>query len=395
MGLNNVHVWSDGETITHDDLNSISNGVAEALGSGGLVGGGGISWPLVAQGNIDMNGYGILNADLAYGVKHVNVDNPLQTVLTNAISGDVIMLDPGNTTTITAKDIQVSGKSHITIVGFGESTSVSVATDCATAGIIVDTLCTDIVFSGIHFIAGTTGKPAIAMADGNRNKAVACTFGTPYGVVVGTTSSISLCGVDDCLFDACTVGLVVNGAEDSSFSNNRFNNCATAAIFPGDGDNSFSQCNILDNIVSGNSSGVGFVGSWTGTQDVTRGQCTFSGNKMSGLSGKSIDLSGYYENIYSNNIVGTDSTIEGKECVIEGNISHSTVAFDLEDCKVCNNIFEGAVTGSGSGNTVNGNTMVAAFTIDTWIDVFIGNTLLGTVTETAKPTGSYGLNVGW
>jgi hypothetical protein len=119
MALESVSLRSDGEVPSADELNELLIALRAIFNAGGIP----LSafpWPLTADGNLDMNGYDILNVTSVNGVINVNVANPLSAAISaaNAVGNTLIVIDPGYKATTGSAGLTISGDG-ITIIGRG------------------------------------------------------------------------------------------------------------------------------------------------------------------------------------------------------------------------------------------------------------------------------------
>lgn len=397
MPLNNIKVWSDGEVITHDDLNSIGEAVSQTL-SGGSIAPTQLAWPFVAQGDIDMNGYTIRNLESLSGVIHVNDEKTLLTAINAATSGSVIVVDPAASAVATAADIEISGKSNLTIIGYGTSVEVAVGSGVTNYGLKVANNCNGVHIVNLRFTGGTTGKPAVYIEGGSDNKCYSCKYDTPIGLLIGSLSTVpSGFVLDKSVFDGCDIGVKVNAVITSDLSGNTFDTCTLGMKLPDTTDGAaFSLTNIKDNKFDGCTDGI--QGLYTGSASVNWGQSEISGNKFVSVSGKGLDVLGYYQMVIDNNVSQAAVAVGGNQCAIADNVFYGTTALTITDCIVKDNVLWGAVSNvsSGTGNSFDDNRVQAAFTLSgTWIKNMRDNEFVGGITYSAYPTGVYGGNTGY
>jgi hypothetical protein len=370
MGINNIHVWEDGEVITHTDLNSIALGISQELESGmGAVGGGsGVAWPLVAQGDLNMNGFDIIDFTASAGVIHVNSENNLAAALASAITGSVLVLDPGEISAVTASDIPIiSGVSNITIIGYGKATNVVVGGAMSRAGITFDDTCSDITLYNVYFSGGTTGKPAV-LFDGTSNaKSIRCVYNTPIGVVLGQTEACAGADVSKNDFNNCEIGVRAYGIEDSSISDNTFTTCDETIKLPGTAENGMRGCRILNNRAIAATGALGISGVYVGASATSYSHNTISGNTQQGSTGLFINLQGYTSNVVNGNLSDDGS---------------ATVTGYLN--QITNNVFGSMTESAGTGNELRENTVIGNTVITSHYSVVTGNTF-GSVTITSYP----------
>jgi len=257
MGLETVHSWADGEVIEADDLNSIKAGVSQELLSGSIPASK-LVWPLIAQGNIDLNGYSLKNFSSFLGAIHVNDEKTLATAIAEAGNGSVIVIDTGTVNPIAMSNITISGKNHISIIGNGSAT-ITVGNAVTDAGLTIASDCSNITIHGINFTGGTVAKPAILIAGASKTRILNCSFETYVGLTVSTSVSTAIdSAVFGCKFDACSTAINIYASKFSTFSSNSFSNCTVGIHLPGDTEGEFAY-NYVDNNVFRNISASGCI----------------------------------------------------------------------------------------------------------------------------------------
>lgn len=403
MPLNNIHVWVDDEVITHDDLNSIGEAVSQTTG-GGAIAPTQLTWPLVAQGDIDMNGYTIRNLDALSGVIHVNDEKTLAAAIAEAIDGSVIVIDPNPASPPTATDISISGFTDLVICGYG-STPVTVGGSVTTAGITIADDCDRVRIFGLKFTGGTTGKPAVLLDGGGDNRVTECTFTTPIGVTIGSTSNTAEdCRVTANTFNGCTTGIRMYNLKMCNVMANKFISCTRGIHLPGDSDGGTFQYNSI----SGNSfrdvlADGAIYGLWTGSRTSIRGLNRFEANIIEyHASNASFNVSGYHTNTYIGNHCGGPATFKGDYSEITDNIfagplavtGYSTAPSIMDGNRVYG-AFDTPDAGTDQLFLLN-NKFFSAITLGSKLAWWCGNIFFGgqTITTGGTYTGytSYGLS---
>jgi len=412
MGLNSIHTWVDDEVITHQDLNSIKDGVDQELGGGsGTITPSMMTWPLVAQGDIDLNGNDIFNFGSFLGVVHANDETPLSGLFASIADGTVIVLDPGVSNAHSVSDISLVNKHNITIIGFGDSTPVAVGTSCSVAGLSIDSACTGIHISNMRFTGGTSGKPAVLLNGSDNAEINECSFYTDIGVQVGTSGSAAYdCMVSRCKFDGCTTGIDIRSSRDSSLDHNVFDGCTAGISLATSGVamnfNNF-EANLFDNCVQA------IVGNYASAASANWGYNSYENNKVYNCSSNALNITGYYRDTVTTNTTEDPVNIGGTECTFSNNIFGSTMNLTATDCifdnnRVCgaaalavsscslntNKFLVSTIFGTGSLNDLFGNlvTNPGAFDLGNKFHNAIGNRFTSGISYPSYPTGQFGLN---
>jgi hypothetical protein len=359
MPLNNIHVWVDDEVITHDDLNSVGEAVSQATSTGAILPTQ-LVWPFVAQGDIDLNGFSIRNMDALSGFIHVNDSLTLADAVAAATTGTVIVIDPDAVSPATATDILITGKSDVTIFGYGGA-RISVGSACATAGITISNSCTNVKIIGIKFTGGTAGKPAVNIDGSVNSKVQNCWFETILGCVIGSAASNTVTAEISGNYFTGTPGntaIRVKSMQLSKIIHNTFVDNESAIVLPGDGDGSVCNYNVISHNVFQYFT-FGISSDWSGVVDGSRGYNTISDNIFFVASGvDAIAMYGYYRDKYSDNQFNGTVTISGDYNRITDNTCVNNLVVN------------------GAFNVVKDNAVYGSFTITTASAVSLGKTMV-------------------
>jgi hypothetical protein len=402
MALTNIHEFVDDEIITAEDLNSIGESVNAEIINGGIESSS-LVWPLIAQGDLDMNGYGIEGMSSFFGEFHVNTSQTLAEAITlvNSAGGGTIIIDDNTSSQSVASDRLITA-SNVSIIGASGEAVITVSSGASLYGIKV--VGNYFRLEGCRITGGASGKPALIITDvesGNisNNTFVACEG--PCILTEGGTEGMATTRISDNVFAYCEEeGIIVDTLLSSTISNNNFINVKGNAIELGSATGVF----CLDVTISGNTfrkcgngSEAGIFMYSPGLVTSNLGQITISGNVIDmSLGGKSLDLGKFTNCTLAGNTLQDPCTINLQRSTISGNAFNSTSAIDTTVGIFTGNNFRGAVTSAGTGtnNLFNGNYFEADFTVDSWIMSFVGNIMASTVTVTNDPA-VVGLNWGY
>lgn len=394
--LTNIHEFVDAEVITHDDLNSIGESVSQEIGGTGNISSTSIAWPIVAQGHINMNGYSILNLGTLLGAIHVNDEKTLAQAISEASSGDVIIIDPAPSATASASDILINAKNNLTIMGYGRSSVVAVDTGVSGYGICVLNSCSRVTISGIRFINGTAGKPTLYIPGGAEHQVVGCHLNVAgTGLQVGSASTAAIgITVSRNVFDTCTTGLEILGSTYGSFESNKFTGCTQYDIkLPGTSDYEFHHNTISNNVMHDGAYGI--YGNYATSSAATRGSNVIANNAMYSHSSAGISLVGFTNDVIHGNITDSAVVLGGYYEAFSENSVGGSFTLSADYAKLTGNSFSNVITpNSPTHAMVRGNTFTNGVTLYSWMDIFSDNVITaGTVTISSYPT-VYGLNYG-
>ena len=400
MSLDNVHEWVDQEVIIADDLNSIAVGIAEELNAGSIPASK-LVWPLVAQGNIDMNGYDLRNFGSLLGVIHVNDEKTLAQAITEAGDGDTIVIDPGATAVATASNITITGRNGLSILGYGVS-EVSIGNAVTTAGITIDNTCNNITISGIKFTGGTVAKPAIYLSGSSNSNVLNNYFTTYEGVKLGNGSTTVLgASVDYNVFSSCDKGIYGYALKGCSLKGNRFVSCAKGIALPSDTEGECSYNYIAYNRFRQIGTGGCIAASWTGSISATRGLNRIEFNTIEPTSTYSnISMVGYFNDNYIGNTCGGPCAFSGTALVIKDNVFVSTMSIGGTLNTLDGNVIRGAFSRTSTGGSDNlviiNNTFHTAYTFaNNGLHLLTSNTFYaGFTVSTAPNYNTYSHNAG-
>lgn len=379
MPLNNIHEWVDDEVISHDDLNSIGEAVSQAVGSGNIAPTQ-LTWPLLAQGDIDMNGYTIRNIDALSGVIHVNDEKTLADAIDSAVNGTIIIIDSGVTNIATAQNLELDGLSNVSILGSGGG-RISISAACTTAGIRVKSNCTGIIIDGISFTGGTANVPAL-LIEGSDVTVTNCSFdinniccqigSTSSNAVGATVVNNKFVGVNS------PTGIRGKSMQLCRIVGNRFYSLEEAIRLPGDGDG--SVCNF--NNISGNRfqyCSYGIVYDKLGTPDDYRGNNVYANNIFFTSVAVALDMYGYYKECIVGNIISGSANISGNRATISDNVFNNNCTVDGDYTLFKDNVIYGsfAITTASAVSLakcmVVGNAFHGSSAMDSKVQWYEGN----------------------
>jgi hypothetical protein len=349
MALESVSRRVDAEVPTASEFNELLDALIPLLNSTGLPSTA-FPWPLVALGNINMNGFELINASSVGGVIHVNAGITLSEAISTANTDNdtTIVIDAGITATTTTGGLGITG-ANVTIRG-----EAGAKIDCVDrsggAGNCIDITGNNVTIENIEFISSGVGT--------NINNAVRFR-GVEDGVL------------QNCVFSACHGGvhLDANGATRSSkcrVSGNIFDTQPANSILVDGCDDAV----LSDNIglyIQANQRLIDV----DGTSATAIGRITITGNTAHGSDALSIG----YEISGGSNVI--------KHLVMSGNststISRSVIIDSVDVCSITGNNFSGTSEIETTDSIVAGNTMTGGLTLSGLRDTFDGNTVTGNI----------------
>ena len=403
MPITNVPTFVDGEILTASKLNQIGTAITTKFS--GAVTGADLAWPLVAQGNIDLNNaYGLLNLRTLWGVINAAEYDTLSDAVSALPSAGGAIFVPPNTT-ITADGVSIT--KPVMIFGAGK-TSVLKLTTGSTSGYLLRVTGTndvDIVnltvdgnsatgssqdgiqlrqidgarvlnvwfknFSGVPLVVGNDGT------GGNSSLSVVvahCKFegGSDDHLLVNDVDGLSVMG---CEFSDPTNDCIQMVPTNSSsiirsalISGNKFSNCARAVYAVGESASPSNQYRLIRLI--GNealtTSGVAYT---LGAASVELREIMCLGNIAIGAGGDAFVIRaerGMVQGNYAPSATGDglDMT-ESVDLVVAGNSFPDAGAIGIDatstaDCRVMYNdvhnaTTEGVTKDSATGLDVHSN----------------------------------------
>lgn len=412
MALETVTRFSDGGVPTEAEMNELLDALKVLLNSSGLPATA-FPWPLIAQGNIDMNGFDILNVTDVGGVINVNSSKSLSSAIDAANAGGdtKIIIDPGFRATVTTAGLAVTGD-NITIEG-----SAGAQIDCVNQAVERD--CITVTgngfrVSGVEFIStgdGTNVADAVFIkgaedARFNNNVFSGCHGGIRIGQDGATRSGkISVThNIFDTQPDGC---IVVDGGDDITISNNiglflqtskglvhidgltatslaRISitgNSAHGNIVDGDGFKIIGATGVIEQVVfTGNSSSVAGVALFV--DKVTT--CTVSGNNLT-TTGGSVTVFDTIDSTVCDNVFTGFVSLSDDGGTFSNNVVAGNMIFNnLTGSKVSNNVFKSLVVHAGTITDFrcDGNQFSNAFALpNTGYATFLNNSCDGAITN--------------
>jgi hypothetical protein len=134
MAISNIPTFSDGELLTASKLNQLGSAISTKFS--GAVSGADLVWPLVAQGNIDLNSsYSLTNLRTLWSVVNVaEYDTVADAIAALPSAGGCLFVPPGTVTT----DGNELDTSDVLVLGTGRG-SILKLTASATSGYLMRT----------------------------------------------------------------------------------------------------------------------------------------------------------------------------------------------------------------------------------------------------------------
>ncbi len=176
MAITNIPTFTDGEIPSAAKLNQLGTAVTTKFS--GAVTGSDMVWPLVVQGNIDMNSsYTLTNLRTLWSVVNVNeYDNFSDAVAALPASGGCLLIPPGTTVTIDGETVSKA----FCVLGCGK-TSVVKITSAASSGYMIRTAAD---LEGVDFVNVTldgnaatgSGQDGIQIRKSSQVNIVNCWF---------------------------------------------------------------------------------------------------------------------------------------------------------------------------------------------------------------------------
>ena len=398
MALDTIHVFADAEVVTHTNLNSIGEGVSGEIGSGNISASS-LVWPLVALGNLDMNGYSVINNAETDGVLHVNSTQTLATAVAavNSAPGGTIMLESGFEAS--ASDLIVSAD-NVTIMANSPDTIINVPAGITSYGISFTG--GNCKIKGVKFTGGVTGKPLINVTNIYNFGLDGCTFLNNAGpsVTVGAGGSPAyLPSFRNCIFTgASESSIYLYDADMFEISGCQFLNNSGHDIQLASDEANGGTANgvIINNLFKGGHSYC-IYGDYTGSIGGTRAYINVIGNVFQNDTVAAIDVAGYYSCNFAGNQFMDDVILTLHRATISGNSFNSTSTHECLGTLFTGNYFHGTITfpKTYASNVYTGNWFAQAAEIsgDDVIS-FVGNVGANSFTLDTTEPAVFGLNWG-
>lgn len=216
------------EKLTYQKLNAAMSAISAKFAAG--VGAAELSWPLTAEGNLDMSAYNIVGGRQIWGYVNAAEYDTLDDAISAAGSGGVVLVPPE--TTVVANGASVTG-TGVTVIGSGPS-SVLQLTGGASSGYL------------LRFNSATRGMLANLTIDGNSG-----TGSSQNGINVVDTAGMTILNVHfrnfsgngleisgassrvligGCTFDGSNRNVYVTQCQELAITACVFDNAVTTAI---------------------------------------------------------------------------------------------------------------------------------------------------------------------
>jgi len=379
--LDGVSSRTDGETPTAAELNELLEELV-VLFNGGLPSSV-LTWPMVAQGSIDMNTHSLVNVGSIGGVTTVNADRTLKQAvdLVNTAGGGIIAIDSDFVAETETTPIVVTADG-VTIMGHGNS-SVIHCVDLAASGVSIQVTGDNFMMRDVKVTCASSvaNLTHLVHIDGVSGYAVDnMVFDTPKkpalklgGATASYDGNISRVRGND----AATSFIEVSHTRRSSISQCVFTEAGTAAITLPSG-NLCIYTTISNNVVLNTGGGAAIDGGPT-VGGGNFSELTVSNNILSCGTSDALDA-GYFTNFtVTGNVIYGDVTYNGQNSVFSGNTVYGDMVatgtsranivgcyisgtFDVTDATCARSTF--------NSNSVNGHT---TFPTTSGFDVVTGN----------------------
>lgn len=365
MALETVTRFADGGVPTEAEMNELLDALKVLLNSSGLPATA-FPWPLIALGNIDMNGFDIVNSTAVGGVLNVNAAKTLATAITEAnVSGNTtIQIDPGVVADTTLTGVTVTGN-NITIRGGGGATIDFIDLD-PTPGYGLTVTGDGFTLEGVTCITSGTGvnMSGIINLDSTEDALIRkCTFDAcERGIfLTENANKTSKTRIESNIFDsAIRKTIIALGANDLIISDNVWLNLQTlepAIQIDATVSGGSSRISIMGNTFNGTESNSQCIETVSGARNITH--LNISGNVLRATV--SLFLENVTHTVVANNTMSGTVLFDATKSTFTGNVCEDLTKMVLVDSVASGNFFEGVLNlESCNQATITGNTIVGA-----------------------------------
>jgi hypothetical protein len=192
----------DEEILPYEKLNAAMDAITARFAAG--IGSADLSWPLTAEGDLDMAGNDILYVNRIANILVADPNNyaKLADVIAAASSGDVVLVPPDTTVTADSGDSLPSG--GLSIVGAGPSSVIKFSGSPAGGWMIQATSGTNLKFGNMTLdgnSAAGTGQAGLDMQGVTNLSVSTCWFKNFSGIALHVSAACSGVHVTDCFFN--------------------------------------------------------------------------------------------------------------------------------------------------------------------------------------------------
>ena len=387
--LDAVSLRTDNEKPTADQLNELLEELI-VLFNGGLPASA-MTWPMVAEGALDMAGHPILNAASLGGAIRVNEDQTLLQAVTavNSAGGGVILVDANYTANTSTSPLVITAD-NVSILGYGRSSNIH-CVDLVAPGVSIKVTGNNFVMRDIGVTCATsiTNMTEMISLEGVVGYLVdGVHFDTPQvaGLKLGTGAAISHNGMVTRVSgeDAVASFISIGGIRLATIAQCVFDEAGTTAIVLPVTD-TCTQLSISSNIFlsSGGASAI------EGGPTVVNGSLaslTISGNIISCGSNLALDAGLFQQYTISGNTIQGNVAYAGTKSSLTGNVLIGDIEVDEADAAiVSNNYISGTfsiVDTTCTACTLSGNNIVdtVVFPATSGFDIVTGNRCSGAFT---------------
>lgn len=319
MAITTLPTFEDDEILSAGKLNELRNAIETKFA--GAISGSDISWPLIAQGNLDMAGYSILGAKVFWNIINADEYTTFQAAIdaAEAAGSGAIIIPPA--TTIEAQGLTVD-VGDIAFIGAGTSSVIKFPTSPTSDMFTTAASIEGIQFSNLTFDGNSgagTGLNALTLTNLIDGKVLDCAFKDFSGACID---------MQDDLGAAC-MDIEIRGCVMSD---------GDGAMIQAEG---LTRCEIIDCDLDSTTGTAGISISPSAGAQAER--ITITGNHVT-VAGVGIRMvsnggSDYGDNIIIANYVNTSGTTKSGIIVGESGTP-------MQSCVVADNICE-SCTGSG------------------------------------------------
>jgi len=332
MAITNLPTFEDDEILSASKLNELRDAIETKFS--GAISGSDISWPLVAQGNLDMSGYSILGVKTFWNIINADEYTTFQAAIdaAEAAGGGAVVIPPN--TTIEAQGLTID-VGNIAIIGYGEASVLKLPDAPASDMITTQASLTGLRFEHVRFDGNTgagTNLNCLSLVNAIDCKVLNCSFDDWSG---------SCIDMQDDLGAACDdveiLGCDFVGGDGDLVKAQGLISCH------------ISNCDFESSTATGGINIIPSAGAQAERITISGNHITVSGDGIRMVSNGGTDYGDCI--ITSNYVKVTGTTKSGIVCGEAG--------VPMQNCLIADNIIEAAtehgIEGNGPGMVVNGN----------------------------------------
>ena len=354
-GIDNIAKFFDDETLSEEKMNALRTALIQELTTG--IGAESLAWPLVAEGNLDMNNHDIVNVGSFAGVIQVNSTQSLATAvaLVNSQGYGTILIDPGFTAVTTASGLEITADD---VIIAGAHVNSIISADGSAHGLLLSGENT--MIQGISFV----GTAPVAIISNNTSNIIEnCLFLGVGGIQIGLAGNSAAYNKvhNNGIFCSGPSGLDLMSFSNGEFNSNSILLTATNGLalrLNSGGTYHFGSCISNNNIMSIGTGGVGLIADSAISNPTTFSKkLSILGNYVYGQS-KSVHIGNIGSYSFLGNTCEGDAHIESDSGTVTGNDFEDVFIYGSTNVNFSSNSTEDLTVGNnGASDDATTNTM--------------------------------------